>query len=347
LKQARKARPDDAVPQWLTGELLLLVGGEPEEVAPYLTRALDRGLARPRVFASLARVQTQGNEPEQALRSATKALDMSPQHRYAWDAFTRAAFNLQRFAEVAQRLERAFPQGLPDWAAPVREGALDWEKHWEAEQKLRLTEQKADDLPRVRLVIEHRRFKRDERGVPLTDVESAGKGEVVLELFEDQAPAAVAQFLTLVEQKKYDGTRFYLGEPASLVAGGDPRSRTADPSKDGADGPGGLDYYIPDEFDREGARRHFRGAISMINDGPGKTGCQFFITVAPKPELDGVFAVFGRVLRGQEVVDRVTRGRTNAEVAPYGRLIPGDLLVRAEVLRKRGHAYKVTKIQPK
>jgi peptidyl-prolyl cis-trans isomerase B (cyclophilin B) len=342
LKHARQARPEDAVPAWLTGELLLLIGGHPtEEILPRLRFAVERGLLRPRLYASLARAQTEGNQPEAAFRSAAKALDLDGKDRYAWNAFTRAAFNVEKFAEVADRVERSFPDRRPAWAEEMYSAARDWQKRWQAEQKRRLAEQKADDLPRVRLVIEHRRFARDASGNALTTIESTGKGEVILELFEDQAPAAVASFLTLVEQKVYDGTRFYLAQPAGLVAGGDPKSRTGDPSDDGTGNPG---YFIPDEFTRPDARGHFRGSLSLVNNGPKTTGCQFFITLVPIQEMDGQFTVFGRVLKGQEVIDRITPGRTNRQVGRFGRIIPGDLLVRAEVMRKLAHEYRVTKL---
>ena len=83
-------------------------------------------------------------------------------------------------------------------------------KRWQKEQELRRAEAKADNLPRVRLTIEHRRFARGPDGKTSTRIESTGKGEVIVELFEDQVPALVANFLHLVEQGFYDGTRFHL-----------------------------------------------------------------------------------------------------------------------------------------
>ncbi len=342
LARARKARPADPVPAWLTGELLLLINGHPDEILPHLRLAIERGLNRPRVFATLARTLTESNQPDEAFRSAVKALGLDGKDRYAWNAFTRAAFNTEHFAEVVARVDRSFPNEKPEWAEEIRKAAIAGQGRWEAEQKLRAAEQKAD-LPRVRLLIEHRRFARDPQGVPLTKIESTGKGEVVLELFEDQAPATVANFLTLIEQKVYDGTRFYLAVPATLVAGGDPKSRTGDAADDGSGGPG---YVIPDEFNRAGARNHFRGSLSMVSRGPHTAGSQFLVTLAPGREMDGHFTVFGRVLKGQDVLDRITPGRTNKHVG-FGRIVPGDLLVRAEVLRKRPHEYRVIKEQPK
>src|SRR5262249_47962540 len=115
------------------------------------------------------------------------------------------------------------------------------------ELKARAADAKADNNPRVRLVIEHRRFKRDAKGAFLKgEIESTGKGEVLLELFEDVAPNTVANFLTLIEAKKYDNTRFYLAQAATLVAGGDFEAK--DGASDGAGTPG---YFIPDEMKKD------------------------------------------------------------------------------------------------
>ena len=84
----------------------------------------------------------------------------------------------------------------------------------------------------------------------------------------------------------------------------------------------------------------------MAQNGPGKAGSQFFITLVAAPEFDGNSTAFGRVIRGQEVLDQVTEGRTNHEVGEFGKIIPGDLIVRAEVIRKRPHAYVVSKLTP-
>jgi cyclophilin family peptidyl-prolyl cis-trans isomerase len=73
----------------------------------------------------------------------------------------------------------------------------------------------------------------------------------------------------------------------------------------------------------------------MVNYGPHTAGSQFFIALVPNPAMDGRFTVFGRVLRGQDVIDHITPGRTNKSIGRGGKIIPGDLLVRAEVIRKQ------------
>jgi len=151
----------------------------------------------------------------------------------------------------------------------------------------------------------------------------------------------VSNFIHLVETGFYNGTSFYWGEAGHMVVGGDPNTKNSDPADDGLGGPG---YAIPDEFKLPGARGHFRGTISMAQNGPGRAGSQFFIALVAAPEFDGNATAFGRVAKGQEVLDQVTEGRTNRDVGEFGKIIPGDLIVRAEVLRKRPHPYVVTKL---
>jgi cyclophilin family peptidyl-prolyl cis-trans isomerase len=127
------------------------------------------------------------------------------------------------------------------------------------------------------------------------------------------------------------------------VAGGDPESKKEDTEDDGSGGPG---YTIPNESGSPRARRHFRGSLTMFNaDTPERVGSQLMITLCSQPRMDGHFAVFGRVLKGQKVVDAITVGRTTKNVGKFGRVIPGDLLFKAEVIRKRPHEYKVIKLK--
>ena len=101
-----------------------------------------------------------------------------------------------------------------------------------------------------------------------------------------------------------------------------------DPAGNGTGGPG---YRFKDEIP-EGYRRHFRGSLSMANSGADTNGSQFFITFIPAEWLNGKRTVFGRVLSGQEAADALS---------------VGDQIVKAEVIRKRGHEYKVVRIEEK
>lgn len=343
LKSARQTRPDDPLVQWLTGELLMYVGGEPAEMRPYFERAVKGGLERPRLWSSLARVEFESNHFTEGYALAAKALDAQPQNHYCWESYNRIAIGNERFDELIKRLEQDFPDAnqRPSWAASMLDRARNLRELWRAELKQRAADARRDDLPHAKLVVEHRRFARDEAGNVTSKVEVTGEGEMELELFEDQAPETVANFISLVDAGFYDGTLFMVAESAGYVQGGDPNTKNDDVNDDGIGGPG---YIIHDEFKLPGARSHFRGSISMVNTGPQSAGSQFFICLAPNEHFNGHFTVFGRIVRGQEVADAITLGRTTANVGHYGKIIPGDRLVHAEVTRRRDHAYKPTKL---
>ena len=343
LHRAKTARPDDPVVSWLTGELLMSVGGQPKDVLPYLRKAVAGGLKQPRLFASLALAQLESNLFQAAWRSATKALKGAGGSRYIWEHYSRCALGWQQFPEAISQIDKAFPGRRPEWVSKLRKQAVDLESLWKIEQTLRQAEARADNLPRVRLTIDHQRFVRLANGSASTKTESTGRGTVDIELFEDQAPATVANFLSLVSKGFYDGTRFSVAESARMVRGGDPLTKNSDPLDDGDGDPG---YVIPDEFASSAARPFFRGTLGMVNTGPHTAGCQFFITLVPTPQFTGHFTAFGRVIRGQNVVDAITPGRTNRNIGRFGRIVPGDLLVHAEVIRKRNHPYRVVKDRP-
>ncbi|MHC4607330.1 MAG: peptidylprolyl isomerase [Planctomycetota bacterium] len=153
------------------------------------------------------------------------------------------------------------------------------------------------------------------------------RGDIVVELFENEAPNTVANFISLVEQGFYDGTRFHRVLPNFMAQAGCPNSKDNDPLNDGQ---GDAGYSIADEMPEKTFRRHFRGSLSMANAGPDTNGSQFFITHRSTPWLDGKHTVFGRVVEGLAVVDRL-------QVA--------DMLTSAEVLRKRDHSYEPEKIE--
>jgi len=344
LKKARESRPQDPVVQWLTGALLMHVGGEPSQLLPYFRRAVAAGLDRPQLFSSLGRAQFESNQFADAYRSACRALDADDQNKSFWMTYSRVALGTERFEEVVARLDRAFPQQRPEWATTMRQRAVKLLDLWRVEENLRRAEAQTDNLPRVRMTIEHRRFARDQDGRVTSNIETLGTGEVEIELFEDQAPATVTNFIDLASKGFYDDTLFPVAESASYVRGGDPATRNDDPRDDGTGGPG---YTIPDEFDKPAARATFRGSLSMVNTGPHTAGSQFFITLTPHEQFNGHFTVFGRVVDGQEVVDQITPGRTTKDIGHYGRIVPGDRLVRVEVIRKRPHAYQAIREAPR
>ena len=119
-------------------------------------------------------------------------------------------------------------------------------------------------------------------------------GDIRIELFLDKAPKTAGNFLKLVNQGFYNGLTFHRVIPGFMIQGGCPKG----------DGTGGPGYAIPDEFHPLLAHSE-AGILSMANAGPNTGGSQFFITLGPTHWLDGKHAIFGRVVGGQAVVDKI------------------------------------------
>jgi cyclophilin family peptidyl-prolyl cis-trans isomerase len=130
------------------------------------------------------------------------------------------------------------------------------------------------------------------------------QGEIVLELFDEDAPKTVDNFKQLAGQGFYDGVIFHRVIPDFMVQGGDPTGT----------GTGGPGYTFEDEIN---PNKIVRGALAMANAGPNTNGSQFFIVTTPEaPWLDGKHTVFGRVVDGMDVVDRIEGARTDARDKP-------------------------------
>jgi peptidyl-prolyl cis-trans isomerase B (cyclophilin B) len=120
------------------------------------------------------------------------------------------------------------------------------------------------------------------------------QGAIELELFDEDAPKTVANFVELAGKGYYDGLAFHRVIPDFMIQGGCPRG----------DGSGGPGYEFADEPNQH---RVVRGAVAMANRGPDTNGSQFFIvTAAECPWLDGKHTVFGRVTSGMDVVDVIS-----------------------------------------
>ncbi|OGU31868.1 MAG: peptidylprolyl isomerase [Ignavibacteria bacterium GWA2_55_11] len=121
------------------------------------------------------------------------------------------------------------------------------------------------------------------------------KGEITVELLPEDAPFTVLSFLRLARKKFYDGLTFHRVVPNFVVQGGDPRG----------DSWGGPGYSIRSEVSLVG---YERGSVGMASAGKDTEGSQFFITHAPTLHLDGRYTIFGKVVRGMDVVDRLQIG---------------------------------------
>jgi cyclophilin family peptidyl-prolyl cis-trans isomerase len=146
------------------------------------------------------------------------------------------------------------------------------------------------------------------------------RGEMVCELFDDDAPGTVENFVGLVsgqkewsdpktgeKQKKplYDGLRFHRVIDNFMIQGGDPLTRYED--QRGRWGTGGPGFKIKCETSGK-RQKHERGTLSMAHAGPNTGGSQFFICHAPQPHLDRKHTVFGQVVSGDEVIDKIKGG---------------------------------------
>ncbi len=124
------------------------------------------------------------------------------------------------------------------------------------------------------------------------------EGAIEIELFDDDAPKTVGNFLKLARDGFYDGVSFHRVIPDFMIQGGDPTGT----------GSGGPGYTFEDEFNDHPV---VRGALAMANAGPNTNGSQFFIVTADAcPCLDGKHTVFGRVTSGMDVVDAIAQVET-------------------------------------
>jgi cyclophilin family peptidyl-prolyl cis-trans isomerase len=186
---------------------------------------------------------------------------------------------------------------------------VDYERQsWAKEQQIRKAEAKANDLPRVLL--------------------KTNRGDIELELFENEAPNSTANFLTLADKGFYNGLTFHRVLPGFMAQGGCPKG----------DGTGGPGYNIPEEFTTPKHRLHFRGSVAMArSQHPDSAGSQFYLMFAPNGSLDGNYTVFGRVVKGFDVLAKIQR----RDPSSRDEQADPDKIVEAKVLRKRAHAYTV------
>jgi len=126
---------------------------------------------------------------------------------------------------------------------------------------------------------------------------NTSRGEIVCELFPKDAPKTINNFVFLAKEKFYDGTVFHRVIADFMVQGGDPTGT----------GRGGPGYRFEDET-KGNPNKHQVGSLSMANAGPNTNGSQFFITHVATNWLDGKHTVFGKVTKGQDVVNAVQQG---------------------------------------
>src|SRR5678816_278711 len=127
------------------------------------------------------------------------------------------------------------------------------------------------------------------------------EGDMVVQFWTDAAPNTVENFKKLARQGFYDGTTFHRIVKGFMIQGGDPNSK--DPAKENSYGQGGPGYNIKAEFNDHS---HDRGIISMARGpDPDSAGSQFFICLAPVHRLDHQYTTFGKLIKGQDVLEKI------------------------------------------
>ena len=157
-------------------------------------------------------------------------------------------------------------------------------------------------------------------------------GDITLELFENEAPETVGNFVSLAEKGFYDGLKFHRVLEGFMAQAGCPK----------ADGTGGPGYKIYCECLNDDHRNHFAGSLSMAKAPANHTGgSQFFLCFVPTPQLNGRHTVFGRVIEGMDVLPEIVRRDPSKPQA----LAEPTKILRAEVVRKRDHEYRPNKVK--
>lgn len=264
---------------------------------------------------------------EDALRLAKLLIEHNYQNKEIYRVAGSAAFAMMQLDDAKKYLDAVSGDAPPTdpHLAQTLAGIDHYRPKWEREEKFRAAEAKADDLPRVKL--------------------HTSAGDIVVELFENEAPNTVANFISLVEKGFYDGTQFHRVLPNFMAQTGDPISK--DPTQLAAQkvGSGGPPYTIEDECNLPNHREHFQRSLSMAHTAERNSGgSQFFITFVPQDGLDGQYTVFGRVIEGLNVLPKIQR--VDPDPKNYNGVVP-DKLLKAEVLRKRDHPYEPKTLEKK
>lgn len=249
---------------------------------------------------------------EKTIKLAEQLIEKKHPASEVYEFAAIAHYSLGHFEKAQTYFNKAKAAGgLGPMGQRYVDAANKYVKYAQKEAEIRKAEAKADNLPRVKF--------------------ETSKGEIVVELFENEAPNTVANFITLVEKGFYDGTVFHRVLPNFMAQGGDPTGT----------GSGGPGYSIKCECYKDDYRKHFRGSLSMAHAGRDTGGSQFFLTFLPTDNLNGRHTVFGRVIKGFDILAELQRRDPSN---PQERGIEPDKIKKATVIRKRDHDYKVEKL---
>ncbi len=209
------------------------------------------------------------------------------------------------------------------WVGPEKQDA-----------KIGETEKTLEELPAPLTADELKAYDADMKNDsnPIA-VFNTNKGVIEIELFDDVMPITTGNFMKLAGEGFYNGTKFHRVIEGFMVQGGDPNSKTDDVMTYGSGGPG---YTIADEFVAGEELTNVRGTIAMANTGqPNSGGSQFFINLVDnvgldfdKPPMQSSHPVFGRVVKGMEIVDAIAKVETNAGDVPVEPIVIEKVEIR-------------------
>jgi cyclophilin family peptidyl-prolyl cis-trans isomerase len=157
----------------------------------------------------------------------------------------------------------------------------------------------------------------------LIAVMQTNMGIIEIELFKKQAPQTVKNFVALSLKGYYNGIQFHRVIDGFMIQGGDPNGN-------GTGGESVWGGYFEDEFSPD-LKHTGEGILSMANRGPNTNGSQFFITLAPTPWLDGKHSIFGKVIKGMDVVKKIGKVKTTK---PYDKPVEQVIIEKISVEKR-------------
>ena len=254
-----------------------------------------------------------------AYKMCKEYYEMDPKNYTVIAQLALICLKTNRFDQAQELLDKLHAQKITGFDGQFRT-LKGLKANWKEELKIREKE-KGSNLPVVRI--------------------TTSQGSIDVELFENQAPNTVANFIHLTRIGFYNGKKFHRTLPGFMAQGGCPNGT----------GSGDAGYSIKDEHHGKNIRKHFRGVISMANTGaPNSGGSQFFLTFSPQPQLDGRHTAFGRIIKGEEVLDRfkITHKQVTEQGEQKEKPIDGlihDKIIKVEVLSAPDKEYTPKKIE--
>jgi cyclophilin family peptidyl-prolyl cis-trans isomerase len=284
-----------------------------KEIEPQLLQTVQDSTEIPQplhdTLLQLGRIAISEDNYQRGFRLLKPLVDSGCKDELVYQFAALAAFGSDQFTLAQQLIDKIKSEGgqvRTEFMRRMASGLAERAAEWKVEEAIRAAEAEKDDLPRVKF--------------------ETSAGDIVIELYEDQAPNTVANFISLVEKGYYDGLTFHRVLPQFMAQGGCPNGT----------GGGGPGYSVPCECYEPNYRKHFAGTLSMAHAGKDTGGSQFFLTFLATPHLDNRHTAFGRVIEGLDNVAGLNK--VNPE-APDPDLQPSKI-IKATVLRKRAHEYK-------